>query len=250
MPDYNVPRSVIEASLAELAEIFRWVHERESPKNPVTILIGGWAVYCYNPWYGSIDIDLVTNAKTRQHLIRHLETTRGFILRRNPPFRNSVVKIIPPEGEILIDFISRNERNCFEGCDEICPMCLLTGRTVDKEISPGFSVTIPERSLLLIFKLKAAYDRAYRIQGHTSDHEDWDKGKLRKDRADILSLIDPKCGGTELDLMFLGEMIRRYAFLTSILTIIPDDRDALQQYGHMDRDAAQQAIENLLSLIA
>lgn len=38
---YKVPRSIIEASLAELAEIFHWVRERESPEDPITVLIGG-----------------------------------------------------------------------------------------------------------------------------------------------------------------------------------------------------------------
>ncbi|MFA6362691.1 hypothetical protein [Methanoregula sp.] len=249
MPAYEVPRSVIDASLEELVEIYRWVHERESPESPVTVLIGGWAVYCYNPWYGSIDIDLVTNAGTRQHLMRHLLTSRGFIRRRNPPFKNSVVKVIPLNGEIIIDFIRRNERNCFEGRDEPCPMNLLNGRTIQKEISPGFSVTLPERSLLMILKLKAAWDRAYRIEEHTSDREDWEKGKLRKDRADILSLIDPQAGGTELDFMFLEEMLHRYPFLRETLVIIPDDRDALQMYTRMNRNVAQDAIENVLRLI-
>lgn len=32
MPAYEVPRSLIEASLAELAAIYRWVHDREDPK--------------------------------------------------------------------------------------------------------------------------------------------------------------------------------------------------------------------------
>lgn len=249
MPGYEVPQSVIEASLTELAEIYHWVHNRESMENPDTILIGGWAVYCYNPWYGSIDIDLVTNAGTRQHLMRHLETTRGFLKRRNPPFKNSVAKVIPPDGEVIIDFIPRNERNCFEGRYETCPLDLLNGRTFVKVISPGFSVTIPERSLLLLLKLKAAWDRAYRIQEHTSDRDDWEKGKLRKDRADILSLIDPGNGGTDLDFMFLGDMMHQYAFLTEVLSIIPDDRDALQMYGRMDRNTAQHAIDDLLRLI-
>jgi hypothetical protein len=249
MPGSEVPHSVIETSLAELAEIYRWVNGREDREAPVTVLIGGWAVYCYNPWYGSIDVDLVTNAVTRQHLMRHLLTTRGFVRRRNPPFRNSVVKIVPPDGEIALDFISKNEENCFEGRDETCPMNILAGRTFIKEISPGFSVTVPERSLLLLLKLKAAWDRAYRIQEHTSDREDYEKGKLRKDRADILSLIDPRVGGTELDLMFLGEMIHQYPFLRDILAIIPDDRDALQMYGRMDRDMAQRAIVDVLRLI-
>jgi len=249
MPYYEFSSSVMEVSLTELAEIFRWVYDRESPEDPVAVLIGGWAVYCYNPWYGSIDIDLVTNSRTRQHLTRHLETTRSFIKRRNPPFMKSILKVIPPDGEIIIDFISRSDSNCFEGRDEECPLNLLNGRTLYKEISPGFYVTVPERSLLLLLKLKAAWDRAYRIQGHTSHDEDWEKGKLRKDRADILSLIDPENGGTELDFMFLGDMISRYKFLIETLTIISNDRDALQMYGRMDRDAAQRVIMDLLHLI-
>lgn len=249
MARYEVPRSIIEASLAELAEIYRWVHERETTEDPITVLIGGWAVYCYSPWYGSIDIDLVTNAGTRQHLMRHLETTRGFIKRRSPPFRNSVVKLIPPDGEIIIDFIPRNHSNCFEGRNEKCPLDLLNGRTVVKEISPGSFVTVPERSLLLLLKLKAAWDRTYRIREHASHDEDWEKGKLRKDRADILSLIDPKNGETDLDFMFLGDMLHRYKFLEEILTTIPDDRDALQMYGGMNRDTAQRVINDVLLLI-
>lgn len=249
MPDYEVPHSVIEASLAELAALSRWIGDREKQEDPVAVLIGGWAVYCYNPWYGSIDIDLVTNAGVRQHLMRHMVSARGFIRRRNPPFRNSVVKIVLPNGEIIIDFIPRNERNCFEGSDATCPMSLLNGRTVSREISPGFFVTIPKRSLLLLLKLKAAWDRAYRIQEHTSENEDWEKGKLRKDRADILSLIDPRAGGTDLDLMFLGEMMHRYPFLPETLAMIPDDRDAVQMYGRMDRDAARIAIADVLRLI-
>jgi len=37
----------------------------EDERYPLTVLIGGWAVYCYNPWYGSVDIDLVTNSRAQ-----------------------------------------------------------------------------------------------------------------------------------------------------------------------------------------
>ena len=248
MADYKVSRPIIDASLTELAEIFQWVHARENRDDPTTVLIGGWAVYCYNPWYGSIDIDLVTNAGTRQHLMRHLETQRGFIKRRNPPFRNSVAKVIPLGGEIIIDFIPKNVRNRFEGRTELCPLTLLNGRTIQKEIAPGFFITIPERSLLLLLKMKAAWDRAYRIQERISHNEDWENGKLRKDRADILALIDPENGGAELDFMFLGDMMHACEFLAEILPIIPDDRDALQMYGRMNREVAQRVIGDVIRL--
>jgi hypothetical protein len=70
MANYSAQRTIINASLEELIEIFRWVHSREKmEKYPVTVLVGGWAVYSYNQWYGSVDIDLVTNNKTRQSLV-------------------------------------------------------------------------------------------------------------------------------------------------------------------------------------
>lgn len=28
----------------------------EDKTNPVTVLIGGWAIYCYNQYYGSVDL--------------------------------------------------------------------------------------------------------------------------------------------------------------------------------------------------
>jgi hypothetical protein len=52
MINYSVPRTVIDSSREELIEIFRWIraHERDE-SGPVTVLIGGWAVYSYNPPY-------------------------------------------------------------------------------------------------------------------------------------------------------------------------------------------------------
>ena len=96
--------------------------------------------------------------------------------------------------------------------------------------------------------MKAAWDRAYRIQERISHNEDWENGKLRKDRADILSLIDPENGGAELDFMFLGDMMHACEFLAEILPIIPDDRDALQMYGRMNREVAQRVIGDVIRL--
>lgn len=58
---YNSCPQIIEKSLEELEFIINWVRQRgEKADNPITVLIGGWAVDAYNSWYGSIDIDLGT----------------------------------------------------------------------------------------------------------------------------------------------------------------------------------------------
>ncbi len=80
MPEYSPEElEIVEQSLEELKHILQWVSPREENKeNPVTVLIGGWAVYSYNDYYGSLDIDLVTNHKTKNRLMRHLLNTRGY----------------------------------------------------------------------------------------------------------------------------------------------------------------------------
>ncbi|WAC04304.1 MAG: hypothetical protein OS112_07495 [Methanoregula sp.] len=249
MVDYNAARTVIDASRDELIEIFRWVQARiEDERYPLTVLIGGWAVYIYNPWYGSVDIDLITNSRARQHLMKYLRDERGFVHKRHPMIPNTVVKHIP-EGEILIDFGSREDVCRFEGRAEECPFSLLDGRTEVREIRAGSPVVVPERTLLLVFKLKAAWDRLARIRGGTSYDEEWEQGKLRKDRADILALLDPAAGGTEIDIQYFGERLREFPFLAGTLREIPPDMDAVAMYRRMDPAQARDVVERLLLLI-
>jgi hypothetical protein len=250
MTAYRAPRTIVDASLEELIDIFRGVHARErNEKNPVTVLIGGWAVYSYNRWYGSVDIDLVTNNKTRQRLMKRLRDERGFVHQREPMVPTTVVKNIREE-KILIDFGSREDVCRFEGRDEQLPFSLLDGRTEAREISPGtsVSVTVPERTLLMIFKLKAAWNRSFRIQNETADDEEWEKSKLRKDRADIIALIDPDAGGTEIDIQYLGERLLMNPFLVEVLREIPSDIDAVNMYGRMKQKEVRDSIEMLLLL--
>jgi hypothetical protein len=47
---------IAEESLKELKRIFAWITEREGHLDrPITILVGGWAVYSYNGYWGSVD---------------------------------------------------------------------------------------------------------------------------------------------------------------------------------------------------
>lgn len=222
----------------------------EDTSNPITVLIGGWAVYSYNPWYGSIDIDLVTNNKTRHSLIRYLRDERKFIPLSDPMRRSTVIKEVAG-GEILIDFVSREDPCLFEGRLEKCPFSLLNSYTEVREILPGFSVIVPKQTLLMIFKLKAAWDRLFRLENgisSRSNNEEWEKAKLRKDRADILSLIDPNVQGREIDIQYLGNRLQEYSFLVETLRKISDDKDAIDMYRRMNRREAKESIETLLQL--
>jgi hypothetical protein len=254
MTDHSISQTIKETSLNELVEIFRWLRNRgEDESHPTTVLIGGWAVYTYNQWYGSIDIDLVTNSRTRRDLMEYLKYNRGFVPLRDPMRPSTTVMKEIQEGgnrtgDIIIDFMSREEICRFEGREEQCPFSLLDRRTEAREIGQGFSVIVPEQTLLMIFKLKAAWDRSFRIQNGRSSNMEWEKAKLGKDRADILSLIDPDVRGTEIDIQYLGERLQDYRFLEGTLREISDDIDAINFYGRITQDKVRHSVEALLQL--
>jgi len=249
MTSYDEYRSVIDASNLELQAIAEYLQAREDAASPTTVLIGGWAVHAFNPWYGSIDIDLITNSRTRQSLKEHLVSTRGYDRYRSIDDSKRVEKMTSDGKPIIIDFGTRERSDPFEGRSCAIQYGLLDGRTELKSVGGGFSIPVPKRELLLLFKLKAAWDRDHRIVNDTSHDIEWEKGKLRKDHADILALLDPKAGGHDVDLFALGEYLTRYSFLAGCLEQTADDTDALVWYARMDRNEVEAAIRTVLRSI-
>jgi hypothetical protein len=195
------------------------------------------------------DIDLITNSRAKQSLKQHLVSTRGFEHFRTPDDSKRVQKITTDGKPIIIDFGTREQPDPFEGRDCAVQYDILDGRTEVKPVGGGFSIPIPKRELLLLFKLKAAWDRDHRIVNDSSHDLEWEKGKLRKDHADILALLDPKAGGQNVDLFALGEYLSQYPFLTSCLKQTADDADAVSWYGRMDRNEVEAAIRTILRSI-
>ncbi|MCG7844197.1 MAG: hypothetical protein MIO90_02050 [Methanomassiliicoccales archaeon] len=249
MTSYEDYRSVIDASNLELQAIAEYLQDREGAVSPTTVLIGGWAVHAYNPWYGSIDIDLITNSRTKQSLKEHLVSARGFDRYRTSDDTKRIEKITVDGKPIIIDFGTRERPDPFEGRDSTIQYDILDGRTELKPVGRGLSIPVPKRELLLFFKLKAAWDRNFRIVNDTSYDLEWEKGKLRKDHADILALLDPKAGGQDVDLFALGEYLSQYPFLTGCLKQTADDADAISWYGRMDRKEVETAIRTILRSI-
>jgi hypothetical protein len=252
MPPYNPSPEVIMMSFGELEFILGWIREQgETADNPTTVLIGGWAVDAYNPWYGSVDIDLVTNSRTKNTLKQVLIHDRRYESYRIPGRINTVSKPTGDReiGEIIIDFILRDRMN-FEGRDIYLDFDIPNEQTEVREIRGGASAAVPKRSMLLILKLKASWDRSYRLNSETSTEPDWERGKLIKDYADIIALLDPNHGGTEIDLNFLGDKLNEFDFLRECLRRIPENHDAIGKYNRMDQRIVRETIDRLLQLTA
>lgn len=239
---------IIRFSLDELDIISRYLHEKEENDDPTTILIGGWAVDSYNSWFGSIDIDLITNNSTRESLMYYLRENRGFMPYRLAGLPTSVKKDTEA-GPVIIDFASRQRPYPFEGDNIKLDFSILDGNTETRTIRGGIEIAVPNLATLLILKLKAVWDRNYRIVHRTSDNVEWETGKLIKDRADILALIDSNYGGNQIEITVLGELLEKYPFLEESLTSVYDSDEGIEKYSRMSQNDAKNIIDLMISLI-
>ncbi|MEA3557735.1 MAG: hypothetical protein U9R75_00605 [Candidatus Thermoplasmatota archaeon] len=232
--------SINERSLEELGSIFAWVSK--SPKRRRTVLIGGWAVYLYNPYFGSIDLDLVTSSRNRKSLSNFLRRERGFEYRRRVISDDRKLSLRVGNALIDIDFATFGTEDPFEGIERTLPMSILDQRTVTGSIK-DISIELADISMMLIFKCKAAWDRARRLENRTSNDPAWDQSKLVKDRSDIIALID---SDEILDLGFLGTFFEENEFLEPVIDELTGYEDAIIKYGK-DRDAVIRKIDRLRS---
>ncbi|MEN6517969.1 MAG: hypothetical protein ABFC38_07215 [Methanospirillum sp.] len=204
----------------------------------------------YNPSPGSIDIDLVTNSRTKQSLMDHLYRTEGYRYDNRFPFGKTVLKETD-HGPIIIDFISFDRRDSFEGHRDIpFTLDLLRGNVITKQIREGPLIAVPNRAVLVLLKLKAAWDRTHRLEHGTSYiDEQWERSKMVKDCADILALIDPDCGGHEIDIEILGREIERFRFLKGQIRRIPAIDTARERYDRMTAEAIRTVCDDLISIL-
>ena len=100
---------------------------------------------------------------------------------------------------------------------------------------------IPCKPLLLLYKIKALRDRAYdlKTKGAIIEPAKVEKlrGKITKDRADILALIDPNPSKylirESFDADAFHDLVKRFKleFSLTTLTELPKHRDSIQLYN-------------------
>lgn len=241
MPPYVRNQRIIDSSRTEIEHIGRFIEPREKGRTiPAAILVGGWAVDSYNPWYGSVDIDIIANHDTRHALQQYLVDERGFVRERAVEDYKRVVKWVERD-RIIIDFGSRERPDRFEGTSSELDHSFLDDRCVKRYFGTA-SINVPERTALLLMKMKAAWDRNRRLIDGTSPDREWERTKLTKDRGDILALLDPAHGGREVRLDQLAMHFGTFPFLREVLTTIVRDRDAIVFYGRISVDDVNELI--------
>jgi len=196
---------LVDESYKELVALLKWF----ANFGPIPTIIGGWAVYFYNPYFGSIDIDIVSPSHQGRFtdLIEQYERTHGYEFTSREPLgleltsRKPIIREGKTIGYMEIDactFEDPKPRSFHEDPSKQLRYSLVAEKKYQREITleNGAMCYIPCKPLLLLYKIKAARDRAWDLKtyGTTMDPAKTEtlRGKLTKDRADILALLDPK----------------------------------------------------------
>lgn len=238
--------TIEDASQEELHSIAAYLAGKEDMRP--AILVGGWAVYAYNTYSKSTDIDLVLGGKRKGRLVQWLRDTRGYAKAVDHVHGwVGASKHVPGVGELIVDVAGHEEEYPFEGRQERLDFDLAAQHAVTETIA-GHQLLIPTRSLLVLYKAKAAFDRATRLANGTSTKPAWERGKLVKDRADILALLDAP-GKQPWEVTFLGEELRRLPFLIPVLRAAAADADGVARYGRCSPALASAMMEEFLATV-
>ncbi len=257
---------MVKASYQELVSFVHYFRHFGTP-----IIIGGWAVYFYNPYYGSVDIDLVgpSHKGTFEEIIEGYERSHGYEILQQDAFGTEIAASKPIRskagkkiGDMEIDAASYERAG-------VCPfhednskslpysLCERDGCKREVKLAKECFCYVPSKALLTLFKVKARRDRSYdiRTKGATMNPSNlaWLRGKAAKDGADILAILDPEDrGGILRDKMDYAQM-KALASETGILGIatatlkeVLSDKSSQSLYGRrIDRRALLKRVAHL-----
>ena len=237
-----------DLSERELAAIAAYLASKADDARPI-ILVGGWAVYAYNPYEKSTDIDLILGSKRRARLLQWLRTDRGYRKRvKHIDGWSGASRFSPGVGMMIVDVAGFDDEFVFFGRQEQLNFDVAIEHSVRRLIAE-VELCIPTRSLLLLYKAKAAFDRAARIVGGESGDARWEQGKLGKDRSDIIAILDSKPEAPDWEIGFLGQQLERLPFLVDVLRLAARDEVAVARYGKLRPARAATMMDELLATL-
>lgn len=219
-------------------------------------VVGGWAVYAYNPYLESIDVDIVTTHDRIPNVETILTQQCGWIPTTiDTPVWKRFSKRIPdasPRDNIYFDLLSSLLVNAFHEDNSkrvSFAICLRKDHYVRRSINGHINIDVPKKELLLLYKLKSYRDRVFDLQNRANSETERSRlrTKVTKDLSDTIALIDPNYGA--LDLMSLEGLIDSHnlKFLASTVKGIPSQTEAVEQYRGSSSTEVQLWIRTILS---
>lgn len=203
---------ITKASFKELINLTKWINEKYG-YHPV--VIGGWAVYFYARSLGSRDIDLVfpDRRSTDKVLILYYKTM-GY--KSEGLFSKSYYKEIKTKKgseRIILDACSLSNKNILHENKNVEIPWNLTVKYYDNwQIEKGINIQIPQKELLLMYKIKALCDRRYDLKHKSISTVDRDyiNSKIWKDEHDIIELSKLNLDNDKLELLLNQNNFKKY----------------------------------------
>lgn len=256
-----------ERAYDELLDLLLWFHHQ----GPVPIIIGGWAVYCYNSYIGSVDIDLVgpSMGGLFDATLEGFERERGYTQVTTGPlylgasFRKPIVESGRLRGYMEIDACTYEaDRRVFkENTAKELPyeICQREGMLTSVSLGPNCEAYIPNKALLFLYKLKALRDRQHDLEEQVAvmsqERAEWLRAKIVKDGSDLISLLDPNPGPRiieqKMDSVILRELIIEFdlAFCIESIKSLPTMNLSLRQYRNVDQQNVNEWVTSLINEI-
>lgn len=205
---------ITQESFKEMLEVCNWFNKT---RGYFPIIIGGWAVYLHHPTLGSRDIDILFPDRILKHeMINEYLYSHGY--KSEGLFEKEFFKeIITPKRKerIIIDACSIEDVNRLKGTEIIIPWDLALKYQIKKKIE-NFELYIPQVEVLLLYKVKAAYDRKYDLK--TTYDPFYLQQKIEKDQIDIITLIS----NCEIDFKLLQKLLANYKFANYFKLILEE----------------------------
>jgi len=242
---------MVRASYKELVSFVRYFRHFGTP-----VIIGGWAVFFYNPYYGSVDIDVVGPSVngTFDETIESYERSNDYVITKQDLLGTEIVasKTILSRtgkkiGDMEIDACTYEQPGVAEFHEDRSKtlpyaLCGESGRTQEVRIAQDCVCYVPIKPLLTLFKVKARRDRSYDIatKGSTigASKLAWLKSKAIKDGSDIIALLDPASRKAALEDRMDYEQLKDLATNSNIADLVKatlqdvlKDRSSLTLYG-------------------
>jgi hypothetical protein len=254
------------ASYRELVSFVRYFGHFGTP-----VIIGGWAVFLYNPYFGSVDIDVVGPSLNGafDEIIEGYERSHGYEITKQDLLGTEIVasKTIRSKagkkiGDMEIDACSYEQPavgQFHEDKSKTLPyaLCEKDGCKQEVSIAKDCVCYVPSKPLLTLFKVKARRDRSYDIttKGSTmnSSKLEWLRSKVAKDGSDIIALLDPTVRRATLKDKMNYEQMKALAsesnltnLVTETLQNVLEDERALSLYG--DKVNSRAILKHVASL--
>jgi len=242
-----------EESYKELLNLLEWF----SHFSFIPTLIGGWAVFVYNSYFGSVDIDIVGPSLGGRFLdvVERYERTHGYEevksagLGIEVAYRKSITKQGRVFGYVEIDVCTfeADIGSFHEDPSKKLPYALCGDPKFLREVTfnEKLAVYVPKKSLLFLYKLKAFRDRAFDLKTRGAvmsvERREWMQTKLEKDGADLIALLSLKPERYvirgELDFRLLEQLLEKQNLHFALESIkkLPTMKKSVERHALFDQ---------------